>query len=146
MPMIGRDEILSLMPHAGRMCLIDEVRSWDDAGIACVARNHRAPDHPLRRFCRLSSLHLIEYGAQAMAIHGALLARVGGERPPPGVLVAVREFQANVAALDELEGILEICARPQLVRRDATIYTFEVDHAHATVARGRVSVLFSARC
>ena len=60
------------IPHQGRMCLLDEVRAWDQAGVECASRTHRAPDHPLRAHGRLGSACLLEYAAQAMAVHGAL--------------------------------------------------------------------------
>ena len=46
--MIDRAGILSLVPHAGAMCLWDEVVAWDAACIALRAGNHRDPSHPLR--------------------------------------------------------------------------------------------------
>lgn len=143
MLLIGRDEILKHVPHAGRMCLIEEVASWDAGSIVCIARNHTRTDHPLRRFGRLSSLHLIEYGAQAMAIHGALLERERGSKPQPGMLVAVRAFTATVASLDALDGPLEIDARPELARSGALIYAFRCRHGSTTIASGRVTVMLS---
>lgn len=143
MPVIGRAEILEHVPHAGRMCLIDEVASWDAGGIVCVARGHRAHDHPLRRFGRLSSVHLIEYGAQAMAIHGALLELERGAKAQPGMLVSVRDFQARLATLDGLAGALTIEARSQMTRPGALIYEFRCLHEGVAFANGRVAVMLS---
>ena len=77
--MIGRDEILELIPHQGAMCLWEEVVAWDQARIRLRTRSHADPDNPLcgdgmagERMLR--AVHLCEYGAQAMAVHGALLA------------------------------------------------------------------------
>jgi predicted hotdog family 3-hydroxylacyl-ACP dehydratase len=142
-PVIGRDEILRHVPHAGRMCLIDDVASWDANGIVCIARNHRSVDHPLRRFGRLSSVHLIEYGAQAMAIHGALLEHVRGAKSQPGMLVAARDFRTTVDRLDALDGPLTIEARPQMTRPGALIYEFRCVHAGSPIASGRVTVMLS---
>lgn len=143
MLLIGREEILKHVPHAGRMCLIDEVASWDAGGIVCSARNHTRTDHPLRRFSHISSLHLIEYGAQAMAIHGALLEHECGSKPQPGMLVAVRAFTATVANLETLDGPLEIHARPELARSGALIYAFRCVHGSTTIASGRVTVMLA---
>ncbi len=147
MPVIGRDEILARVPHAGRMCLIDEVTAWDEGNIVCLASNHRRAEHPLRRFGRLSALHLIEYAAQATAIHGSLIAR--DQRAPPGMLAAARDFHTALATLDDLGTPLHIHARPQLLRADGTIYAFEISTFDAAgapvpVARGRVSVMLAA--
>src|SRR5262250_1492609 len=62
------------IPHKGRMCLLDEVLSWDAARIRCRSGSHRAADNPLRAHGRLGAACGIEYAAQAMAVHGALVA------------------------------------------------------------------------
>ncbi len=142
---IDRARILELIPHAGSMCLIDEVAMWDDASITCTATSHQATHHPLRRFGRLSCLALIEYAAQATALHGALTS--GARRA--GLLVAVRDFQAHEPDLTNVAGQLTITARGQLLRADATIYTFEIagrssQEPLAPLAHGRLSVMLSA--
>src|SRR5580658_11189609 len=62
------------IPHKGRMCLLDEVLSWDATRIRCRSATHRSPDNPLRQHGRLGAACGIEYAAQAMAVHGALVA------------------------------------------------------------------------
>ena len=83
--MIGRTDILALVPHQGAMCLWDEVIEWDADRIRLRAYNHRDPTHPLRSNDRLRAIHLCEYGAQAMAVHGGLRARASGGAVKPGV-------------------------------------------------------------
>jgi predicted hotdog family 3-hydroxylacyl-ACP dehydratase len=142
--MIEREEILSLVPHGGNMCLIDAVSEWDETHIVCVARNHGRTDHPLRREGRLSAIHLIEYGAQAMAVHGALLARQEGGRARPGMLVSARNFETTRERLDDLAGALEIHGRRELLRGDSMMHSFEARHLGVRIATGRVAVLFQA--
>ena len=105
--MIGRDAILSLVPHAGAMCLWDEVVAWDATRIELRAANHHDPAHPLRSAGRLRALHLCEYGAQAMAVHGGLRARERGGVAAPGLLVALRGVVLHVDRVDDLLGPLE---------------------------------------
>ena len=62
------------IPHKGRMCLLDAVLSWDATRIRCRSASHRTPDNPLRAHGRLGAACGIEYAAQAMAVHGALVA------------------------------------------------------------------------
>lgn len=138
--MIGRAEILGLVPHAGRMCLLDRVLRWDAADIVCEADSHRDPQHPLLRAGRLAALHLIEYGAQAVAVHGSLLERAAGPARS-GVLASVREFSVAVERLDRFEGALQIVARRQVARSDAFLYEFEARHAQRFLAGGRVSII-----
>lgn len=142
--MIGREEILSLVPHGANMCLVDAVLEWDEQRIVCVVRNHVNADHPLRRDGHLPAIHLIEYGAQAMAVHGALLARAGGGRARPGMLVSARHFTTTREWLDDLSGVLEIHGRRELLRGDSMMHSFEARHAGKVIATGRVAVLFQA--
>jgi predicted hotdog family 3-hydroxylacyl-ACP dehydratase len=136
-----REEILSLVPHAGAMCLWDAVLQWDDDGIVLEARNHGDATHPLRRGDRLHAVHLCEYGAQAMAVHGGLLARADGREPRPGMLVALREVEIGPARIDHL---------PAPLRGEATLlaegaagcqYRFRILHAGDCIASGRAAVM-----
>jgi predicted hotdog family 3-hydroxylacyl-ACP dehydratase len=139
---IGRDAILALVPHQGAMCLWDEVLSWDAGAIRLRARNHRDPAHPLRGADgRLRAVHLCEYGAQAMAVHGGLRAQAAGEAARPGVLVALRAVELHVARIDDLPGALE-CEASVLIDSDAGWqYAFRIHHAGALLAQGRAAVM-----
>ncbi len=69
--------IAAHIPHQGSMCLLDAVLRWDTQHVACSATSHGDPSNPLRQFGRLGAACGIEYAAQAMAVHGALLAQHG---------------------------------------------------------------------
>lgn len=139
--MIGRERILRLIPHQGGMCLWDEVAAWDDARIRLRAWNHRDPAHPLRHRNQLHAVHLCEYGAQSMAVHGGLLAEAGGGSAPPGLLVALRGVRLHCTRIDALPGAIE-CESEALVRGDAgSQYRFRITHAGALLAEGRAAVL-----
>ena len=92
--------IAALIPHQGGMCLWDEVVDWDAGTIRLRSRGHRDPAHPLRSHGRLRAVHLCEYGAQAMAVHGGLRASVGGTAAQPGLLVARHPESARREAAD----------------------------------------------
>ena len=141
LPLLDRDAIAALVPHAGGMCLWDAVIAWDDTTIRLRAHNHRDLSHPLRSHDSLRALHLCEYGAQAMAVHGGLLARRTGSRAPSGMLVALRGVELHVARLDDLPGALE-CEAEALVRSDdAQQYAFRIRHAGMLLAEGRAAVI-----
>ena len=135
--MIGRDAILSLVPHAGAMCLWDEVVAWDATRIELRAANHHDPAHPLRSAGRLRALHLCEYGAQAMAVHGGLRARERGGVAAPGLLVALR----GVVLLGPLEGSAEQLAESPASQQ----YAFRIRHAGTLLAEGRAAVMLAGR-
>jgi len=139
--MIGRDRIQALVPHQGAMCLWDEVAAWDAASIRLRARNHRDPAHPLRSGGRLHAVHLCEYGAQAMAVHGGLRAGDGGGRARPGVLVALRGIILHVERIDDLPGELECEAHPLAETTDSQQYAFRITHRGDVLAEGRAAVM-----
>ena len=70
---LNKQQIADLIPHAGAMCLLDAVVSWDTKTIVCVASSHRAKNNPLAVDCRLDAICGVEYASQAMAVHGALI-------------------------------------------------------------------------
>ncbi len=142
--MIGRDEILAIVPHQGAMCLWDEVVEWNGRSIRLRADNHRDDTHPLRSGDRLRAIHLCEYGAQAMAVHGGLCAREAGGAAKPGMLVALRGVQLHVARIDDLPGALE-CEAEVLVEAEASQqYGFRIHHAGTLRAEGRAAVMLDA--
>jgi len=139
---VARDGILALVPHGGAMCLWDEVADWDAQSIRLRAANHRDPAHPLRSADgRLRALHLCEYGAQAMAVHGGLRARATGGRAAPGLLVALRGVALHLDRIDRLPGDLEGSA-VLLIDGDAGWqYAFRIEHRGELLAEGRAAVM-----
>ena len=137
------------IPHQGRMCLLDEVRAWDQASVDCASRTHRAPDHPLRAHGRLGSACLLEYAAQAMAVHGALrfaadTAAAATAIGPVGVLASARSVELLVAALDDIADELLIRVERQHSDERGALYEFRISAAATLLAQGRVAVQFGA--
>ena len=133
--------IAAHIPHQGRMCLLDRVLAWDAQRILCAATSHRGPDNPLRDDRgRLGASHAIEYAAQAMAVHGVLLA---GSGQPLGVgyLASVRGVRLHVARIDDLPGELEGEATLLANGADSQQYAFRIHHADTLLAEGRASVM-----
>jgi predicted hotdog family 3-hydroxylacyl-ACP dehydratase len=138
---IDRDTILSLIPHQGAMCLWDVVVDWDDARIRLRTLGHRDPAHPLRSDGRLRGLHLCEFGAQAMAVHGGLRARAQAGRAAPGLLVALRGVELRVARIDDLDGPLECEAEVLVEAAGSQQYAFRIHHDGRLLAEGRAAVM-----
>ena len=135
----GREQLLELVPHAGGMCLLDRVIAHSEQEIHCGSRSHRDAENPLRSGGRLSSLHLAEYGAQAVAAHGAL--RAG--RPQAGMLAALRDIQLHVQHLEDLDCELDVHARRLLSQRDGSLYEFRVLGAGRLLCAGRIAITFA---
>jgi predicted hotdog family 3-hydroxylacyl-ACP dehydratase len=123
------------------MCLWESVEDWSASTIRLRSHGHRDPAHPLRRQGRLHAVHLCEYGAQAMAVHGGLVAREGGGRARAGLLVALRGVQLHVARIDDLPGPLECQAERLLEAAGSQQYAFRILHAGEVLAEGRAAVM-----
>jgi predicted hotdog family 3-hydroxylacyl-ACP dehydratase len=139
--MINKEEIRTLIPHSGLMCLLDSVIEWDDQSIICSSSTHRDPANPLRRKGQLSAVHAFEYGAQAAAVHGGLRARAAGRMASPGYLAALRDAHLHIADLDDVHSPLEICARRLLGDSANTIYECRISADGALLADGRITIM-----
>ena len=143
--MLSREQIEALIPHKGSMCLWDEVVEWDTSSIRLRARNHAHPGHPLRSNGQLRAVHLCEYGAQAMAVHGGLRAQQEGGEARPGLLVALRGVQLHVARIDQLSDALECEAEVLVEGEGSQQYAFRIHHAGTLLAEGRAAVVLQAQ-
>ena len=141
--MLNRDWIAAHIPHQGGMCLLDRVLEWSPEHVVCEATSHTMADHPLRANGQLSAVHGIEYAAQAMAVHGALLAS-NGERPRAGYLASVRGVQVLASRLDTCNGPLHVTAQRLSGDTLRVLYSFEVSHEQQLLLQGRAAVVLDA--
>ena len=144
--MLDKNWIAAHIPHQGNMCLLDAVTEWSDAAITCRAGSHTDPANPLRAEGRLGAANGIEYAAQAMAIHGALIAGEAdeGAAPRQGYLTSVRSVSLNVARLDDLPGDLEVHAERLSGDANNILYQFSLSHAGRCLLEGRAAVVLDA--
>lgn len=139
--MMAADELISgLIPHAGAMCLLERVVCWNDSSIALTTSTHRDPANPLAGSAGLRAVHLCEYGAQAMAVHGGLVARARGDRALPGLLVSLRDVVFDGDFVHDLDGDLRVEAQRIQASDSAWQYSFRVLHAETVLAQGRAVV------
>ena len=140
--MLPKTDWAPLIPHAGTMCLLDAVQAWDERTIHAVSAGHARMDNPLRGAGGLHAVHLAEYGAQAMAVHGALLARARGlHAVRPGRLVSLRDVQLSEEYVDRLDGTLDVHAECLYADDGGAQYTFRVEHRGRLLASGRAAVI-----
>ncbi|HEC59125.1 hypothetical protein LCGC14_0849100 [marine sediment metagenome] len=133
--------IVQHIPHQGTMCLLDSVESWNADVISCRASSHRNSDNPLRAFGQLSTACGIEYAAQAMAVHGALLAPVDSIRPKSGYLVSIRSTKLHIARLDTINAELEIEASCLARNDNDVLYQFKITAQGQLLLDGRAAVV-----
>lgn len=145
--MLGHAEIERRIPHQGAMCLLDAVLAWDGDAISCQATSHRAEDHPLRAHGRLGAACGVEYAAQAMALHGALVAenQLGDGRPPrAGYLASLRSVELHVQRLDTVPGPLTVQAQRIMGDENTVLYSFSVQDGSRALVTGRAVVVLDA--
>ncbi len=138
---VGRDVISQLIPHQGSMSLLDRVVRWDGTSIDAVATSHRSTGHPLRTNGQLRAVHLCEYGAQAAALHGGLVARAAGGTAAPGYLVSLRDVALACRRIDDLAGELAIRAELLLQDSGSWQYLFAATHDGEKLATGRLAII-----
>lgn len=127
------------------MCLLDAVLAWGEKTIHAISASHARADNPLRGEHGLHAVHLAEYGAQAMAVHGALLARERGiEEARPGRLVSLRDVQLCEEYVDHLDGHLDVHAECLYADDGGAQYAFRVEHRGRLLAMGRAAVIYAA--
>ncbi len=135
--------LLGHLPHQGSMCLLDVVTEWDAQRIRCTAKSHREADNPLRAHNRLGAACGIEYAAQAMAAHGALLT-AADSAPRAGYLASVRGVDLHVARLDDIAADLEVEAERLSGDGNTILYGFRVSAAGRELLSGRAAVVLDA--
>lgn len=140
---LDRAWIAAHIPHQGQMCLLHRVEHWDAQAVRCSAISHRAPDNPLRADGRLGAACGIEYAAQAMAVHGALLAL---QQAPAqvGFLASVRGATLHVGRLDDIAADLTVEARQFSSDGNNVLYDFWIRAEGRILLEGRAAVIINA--
>jgi predicted hotdog family 3-hydroxylacyl-ACP dehydratase len=144
-----RNWIEAHLPHQGTMCLLDEVLEWDATRVRAGSRAHRSPTNPLRAHGRLGSACGIEFAAQAMALHAALLASEPELAPAAGFLVSLRAVTLHVDRLDDIDDELVATVDRRVGDAASALYSFVIAAGRAAEARplveGRATVLLRPR-
>jgi len=132
------DAICARLPHAGRMCLLERLESWDSDTITCIATSHRDADNPLRGGGRLPAVAGVEYAAQAMALHGNLLSTTDTQ-PAMGYLASVRDLKLDLEDLGTVAEDLRVTARRLGGDASGFIYEFEIRAGARALLSGRLA-------
>ncbi len=139
--MLEAEQIRARIPHAGLMSLLERVVSWDESEIHCQATFHPDRPHPLAIGGKLPMTAMAEYGAQAMAVHGQLLAG-DSTSPRAGYLAALGRLELHGR---ELTGPARLDVRARRLAGDSAgqVYQFSVNVDDRPVADGQATVMFS---
>lgn len=144
MILLSHDQIATMIPHAGTMCLLDAVIAWNPSSIHCISTRIHHRDNPLRRpNGTLGMACGIEIAAQAMAVHGHLTASTATP-PKSGFLASIRDVHLAAATLDHFAGPINIKAELLMGDPSGATYRFALDHAGTALLSGRATVILDA--
>lgn len=143
-PLDTRAALCALLPHTGRMCLLDRVLRFDDTEIECETRSHRERDNPLRLDDTLPAVCGVEYVAQAMGIHGRIAAD-DTSKPRAGYLASLRDLALHVERLDDIAGPLTVRARRVADSGDSVMCEFSMHAGARLLLTGRATLLLEVR-
>jgi predicted hotdog family 3-hydroxylacyl-ACP dehydratase len=145
---LNHSQIALRVPHRGAMCLLNAVESWTEESIfanAVINKN----TNPLAIEGKLDSTSAIEYAAQAMAVHGALLneeAAAQGKpqrKPLMGFLASVRSIVCHQPWLDDLNQNLSITATRTAGIESPVSYDFSVSSGDTLCVTGKATVVLN---
>ncbi|WP_052417534.1 hypothetical protein [Cellvibrio mixtus] len=134
--LMDRARIVTLIPHGDSMCMLDEIIRWDETRIHGRSHNLAASTNPLFEDGQLDSVLLIEYGAQAAAVHAALLhSKLGESRP--AYIGAVKDVELFTAMADNSTA-LDLYLECLLSSSQGAIYELVAQQADKLLLRGRL--------
>lgn len=137
---IANHQLRSMLPHAGQMCLLEQVARWHETEIECIALSHLDLTNPLRFDSKLPAHAGIEYCAQAIAIHGYLTSGGGQGSPKRGYLAVVLGTHWNIDRLDRCIGPLQVIATKQVTLQQGVSYAFAIKHQGHDLLTGQAIV------
>ncbi|MFV2055920.1 MAG: phosphotransferase [Thiohalomonadales bacterium] len=137
MTAIQRDKIAQLIPHGETMCLLDQITEWDEHQIYATTSSHRQQDNPMIENGRMDTIILVEYGAQAAAVHAALQqSGLGAARP--AYLGAIKKLRLFTEVVDASVVELQIQAECIFSDSGGAIYDISAKTPKINLMAGRI--------
>ena len=140
------EETSRYLPHSGSMCLIDEVVSIDELNINARTRSHQDKHNPLKFGDNLPAVSGIEYAAQTVALHLALIKNdnnTNDNNQALGFLAAVQNCVMHSCDLDKMTCPLDInCTQVYLDSQGGALYEFNLSAELNDILSGRLLIMF----
>ena len=134
---LNAEEIAARIPHGSSMSLLDQVTDWNPSQIRCTSRSHLQATNPLREKGELYCVALLEYAAQAAAIHANLLQTGMGECTP-AFLGATKSLLLSTRLIPPIDADLIIEAHVELHNTRGAIYHFSASLKDIELAAGKL--------
>jgi predicted hotdog family 3-hydroxylacyl-ACP dehydratase len=133
---LTREQIAALIPHGASMSMFDEVVSWDANSILCRSFYTDSSQNPLMSDELLASVLLIEFGAQAAAIHAALLQSSLGARGP-AYIGAVKQVALHKSCVNT-QAAVDVEANCLLNNANGAIYEVNASQLGERIMSGKL--------
>lgn len=137
---LSQREIAELIPHGDGMSLLDQVISWDNDTIKCRSAAHLRCDNPLLKNGKLATVILVEYGAQAAAVHAGLLKSGMGEKRA-AYLGSVKKLTLGKQWLEAADTELLITANCEMHSPGGAIYEFTAHSNEQLIAKAKLILI-----
>ena len=150
---MNKQELCQLLPHSGTMCLIDEIISWDSTNLLAQTESHLNCNNPLRHQGAISSIIGVEYAAQTMALHAALLSQQedpGNSRKqkPGGYLATIRNIRIDADSLYSPDSVnlspLVISVSVLMCDSQGYSYDFTITADNSPLLSGRLTIFLTS--
>lgn len=133
--MLTADDIAQLIPHGRGMSLLEKVVAWNDNSISCSAINFLSVNNPLCEAGKLDNIILIEYAAQAVAVHLSL-SNGSFDTPRSAYIGAVKDVVLAQKTQPQIE--IEISALCLLKNDNGCVYEFAAMQNTTTITSGKL--------
>ena len=135
--LINRDQICAIIPHGESMCLLDQVVTVDDKKILCLSTHHLEDSNPLKGE-KLGSWTLIEYGAQAAAVHKGMADSDQGAPANTAYIAQVKNIHITEPWVNASELQIEaVCLISDL---SAAAYQINISDSNKLLLSGRITL------
>jgi predicted hotdog family 3-hydroxylacyl-ACP dehydratase len=135
--LVSRERIAALLPHGESMCLLDGVQRWDKDSIVALSLSHHQDSNPLREQGSLAAVALVEYAAQAAAVHAGL-TDTGLVGDQVGFIGAIKALKLHAQKVPAEAKTLFCEAQCSFNNGSGAIYQFTVRSDLGLIIEGRV--------
>lgn len=135
--LLSKEQICTIIPHGNNMCVLDEVVAVDDKTITCISRNHLLESNPLKEL-KLGVWTLIEYGAQAAAVHKGLTDSDEGKPANTAYIAQVKNIRVSEPIITD--NILTVNAECLVSDLSAAAYQITISANNKELLSGRITL------
>lgn len=133
--MLDQQQIAKMLPHAGDMCLLSKVLTWDAEQLTGLAVDLNFKNNPLLCDAELFSITGVEYAAQAVAVHAGLAS---GQTSGEGYLVQIKNINIHKPKLSSEP--IKVAVYKQALQPYSMIYDFKISESAELIIEGTLMI------